>query len=69
MSKTSQRERSAYELGYSDAKNQYGYRWRRHPHLKKYDQGYRDFYRKRSVKRKGIIQKISNKIAELWSKA
>ncbi len=41
MSKTSQRKQSAYDLGYSDGKKAFGYRYSRHPLLSVYKAGHK----------------------------
>lgn len=58
MSKTSQRKRSYYQLGYDDAKRYFDGRLLRRRHFKDYLEGYEARQLEMRQKRRGIISRL-----------
>jgi hypothetical protein len=61
MSRTSQKKKSAYQLGFDDGLLGNGSRWARHPQLDFYEEGYREGHNARLTMpppRMTLIQRI-----------
>ncbi|MDG9780291.1 hypothetical protein [Metapseudomonas otitidis] len=58
MSKTAQRKHQAYAEGLRDAKNGFGFRWKRHPFMEQYKEGFDDGRRWFADQQKTILEKF-----------